>query len=51
MGLDLNTAVSFCKLGFGELSNTWNGGLREVVEYGRLYGCPRKVVGAGRLCG
>ena len=39
------------KLGFDELSNTWNGGRREVVAYGRLQGCPRKFVAAGRLCG
>ena len=26
------------KLGFGEVSNTWNGGLREVMTAGRLCG-------------
>ena len=39
------------KYGFDEVSNTWSGGLREVVAYGRLHGCPRKFVVAGRLCG
>ena len=32
-------------------SNTWSGGLREVVAYGRLHGCPRKFGAAGRLRG
>ena len=41
----------FSKLGFDEVSNTWNGGLLEVVGTRRLHGCPRKFVVAGRLCG